>query len=394
MASAGEIRVLIIDDSPEDRETYRRLLLKTGPYAVDEAQDGAEGLARACQEGPDCVLLDYRLPDIDGLALVQKLVSECGQLPIVFLTGAANEDLAARALAGGAQDYLCKDRVDADSLERSVRYAIERNRASARIAELNQELREELGRRLEELRGVHAGAIRNERLAALGTLAAGVAHDLNNPLMGVITHVQFGMRRLAGADAETKDALEKALKYSKRCADIVNDLLSYSRASLREPDIEADLRGNVYRAIAEALSDTRTRRDAVDAELVLELEPKLPEMRVDTGGMRQVLVNLISNACDAVRGCDKRTLTIRALHDGAKIVVAVADTGQGMEDDARAHVFEPFFTTKTKTGTGLGLALCKNIVEGAGGEIAVASIPGNGTTFTLELPAVVGAAPR
>src|SRR6185503_6051280 len=222
-----------------------------------------------------------------------------------------------------------------------------------RINALNRELREELGRRVEELRATHAEAMRNERLAALGTLAAGVAHDLNNPLMGVITHVQFGMRKMRADDAQARDALEKALKYSKRCADIVNDLLAYSRHSLRQPAAECDLRGNVYRALDEAVADTRATREAAAVELTLDLEPGLPPIRFDNSGMRQVFVNLIENACHAMRGRDERGLKVHASRDDGQVTVTVADSGQGMDDETRTRAFEPFFTTKTTSGTGL-----------------------------------------
>jgi signal transduction histidine kinase len=389
MINDPEINVLIIDDSPEDRETYRRLLARRpdGAYAVTEAATGAEGLRAVQTHAPDCILLDYRLPDTDGLSLVKTLNAECGSVPIVFLTGAANEELAAAALSAGVQDYLSKDRVDGDSLARSLRYAIERNRTSARINALNRELREELGRRVEELRAAHAEAMRNERLAALGTLAAGVAHDLNNPLMGVITHVQFGMRKMRADDAQARDALEKALKYSKRCADIVNDLLAYARHSLRQPAAECDLRGNVYRALDEAVADTRATREAAAVALTLDLEPGLPPIRFDNSGMRQVFVNLIENACHAVRGRDERVLRVCAAREDGHVTVTVADSGQGMDDETRARAFEPFFTTKTTSGTGLGLSLCKKLLESVGGEISIASVVDEGTTFTLRLPA-------
>ena len=397
MTKDPDIHVLIIDDSPEDRETYRRLLARRpeDSYVISEAATGTEGLRSVQEHVPDCIVLDYRLPDTDGLSLVRTLIAECGSVPIVFLTGAVNEELAAAALSAGVQDYLSKDRVDGDSLARSLRYAIERNRNSARINALNRELREELGRRVEELRAAHAEAMRNERLAALGTLAAGVAHDLNNPLMGVITHVQFGMRRMATDDAQARDALEKALKYSKRCADIVNDLLAYSRHSLRQPEAEADLRGNIYRAVDEAVTDTRATRDAVAVHVALELERGLPPIRFDNSGMRQVFVNLIENACHAMRGREERVLRIRAVRDDGHVSVTVADSGQGMDDETRVRAFEPFFTTKTTTGTGLGLSLCKKLLESVGGEISIASVVDEGTTFTLRLPAAAPApAPR
>jgi signal transduction histidine kinase len=387
--SETPIRVLIIDDSPEDREIYRRHLVGRGgtAYVVEEAGTGTQGLERVRERCPDGILLDYRLPDIDGLSLVTTLVAECGPLPIVFLTGAATEELAMRALGAGAQDYLVKERVDAESLARSLRYAIERNRAAARLAALNRELREELDLRLAELRAAHPEAMRNQRLAALGTLAAGVAHDLNNPLMGVITHVQFGMRRLPETDQTTRDALEKALKYSKRCADIVNDLLAYSRDSVRQPAGEADLRGNVYRALDEALSDTHGAQEGAGVTVTVDLPSGLPQVRVDSSGMRQVFVNLIANACDAMRGMSERTLTVRARRDGAHVVLTFRDSGHGMDEQAAKHAFEPFFTTKEKTGTGLGLALCKKLIETVGGRIELASTAGDGATFTLHLPA-------
>jgi two-component system, NtrC family, sensor kinase len=204
--------------------------------------------------------------------------------------------------------------------------------------------------------------------------------------MGVITHIQFGLRRVPEDDRETRDVLENALKYSRRCADIVKDLLAYSRDSVRQANAASDLRGNVYQSIEEALADTAGRCEDAKVDIHVSLPPGLPSVRLDNSGMRQVFVNLVANACDAMRGRETRQLRIGACRDGGTVVVTAEDSGYGMDEQALAHAFEPFFTTKAQSGTGLGLALCKRIVESIGGRIDVQSTTGVGTTFTLVLP--------
>ena len=216
-----------------------------------------------------------------------------------------------------------------------------------------------------------------ERMAVVGRLAARVAHELNNPLDGILRFTNLAMRKRE-ADDPTQRYLEEAKKGPLRMAKIISSLLEFSRCT-HAPNEEADVNALIKDAAA-ALEGIITRSGVV---MEYDLVPELPS--IQPGDIYQVFVNLIKNAVDAMPdGGSLRIAT--AMRDG-KLTIEFTDTGVGMSEETMKRIFEPFFTTKQAGhGTGLGLAISRDVVEKYGGKLSVQSQPGSGTTFTIEMP--------
>jgi two-component system NtrC family sensor kinase len=232
-----------------------------------------------------------------------------------------------------------------------------------------------------ERKRLEAQLIQSEKLAAMGNLLAGVAHELNNPLSVVTGHA--AILRSTG-DPRTAERAQRMSDAAERCARIVRSFLGLAR---QRPPERGQVRLN--QVVREAVELLAYALRVDDVEVVRELAEPLPVLWADGHQLHQVVVNLVSNAHHALREVSGRrgiTLTTRAAGD-RRVVLEVADTGPGIPPEIRARLFEPFFTTKPPgQGTGLGLALCKGMIEAHGGTIAVTSEPGQGTVFRIELP--------
>jgi two-component system NtrC family sensor kinase len=224
-----------------------------------------------------------------------------------------------------------------------------------------------------------------ERLASLGRLLAGVAHELNNPLSVVIGHATLLKRDVSGPAAAR---IEKIAVAADRCARIVANFLAVARR--REPDrVETD----VNQVLRDAVTVLGHQLTADDVAVVLDLASALPSLHADAHQLHQVAVNLIANGHQAMLDRPLRVLTVSSRYDAAarRVAFTIADTGPGIPLSLRHHVFEPFFTTKpVGTGSGLGLSVCRGIVEAHEGTIEVSDAPGGGACVEVGLPLAAG----
>jgi two-component system NtrC family sensor kinase len=222
-----------------------------------------------------------------------------------------------------------------------------------------------------------------DKLASVGRLAAGVAHEINNPLTGVLTYASLLLQRDDLAPPVQED-LQVVVHETKRCRDIVKGLLDFARRTppKRQP---TDLNDVVRAAAAVLMNQLKIDRVA----LTLDLARDLPPVPADANQIQQVLVNLLLNAADAIgEQGGGVTITTREARQARFVEVRVEDTGCGITPEALPHVFEPFFSTKGPRGTGLGLAVSWGIVAGHGGRMEVESEVGRGSRFTIRLPLV------
>jgi two-component system NtrC family sensor kinase len=220
-----------------------------------------------------------------------------------------------------------------------------------------------------------------EKLASIGRLAAGVAHEINNPLTGVLTF-SYLLRDKPNMDAQDREDLDLIIRETSRAADIVRGLLDFARERpvLME---RLDLNEVVRRTVRLIANQKKFEKITID-EL---LQEDLPEVQGDMNQLQQVLLNLSLNACAAMP--DGGKLTIRTAVADDRVVLKVTDTGCGIKPEHLDHIFEPFFTTQdVGKGTGLGLSVTHGIIEQHGGQLEVRSREGEGTTFTIYLPAL------
>jgi two-component system NtrC family sensor kinase len=227
--------------------------------------------------------------------------------------------------------------------------------------------------------------IQAEKLSSLGQMAASIAHEINNPLAGVLVYTQLIAKKLAQGTLSKEVALDYLAKMARevdRSSRIIRNLLDFARPSeLSLGDVE------INGVIEDALALVGHRATLGRIEVVRDLGPDLPKGYADYDQFRQVLVNLMLNAIQATPAGGRMTLRTRTGPDGS-LTLTVADTGCGISEANRKKLFTPFFTTKEKgEGVGLGLAVAKGIIEKHAGSIEVESVEGEGTTFIVTLPA-------
>jgi len=233
----------------------------------------------------------------------------------------------------------------------------------------------------QELEATHHQLVQAEKIASLGRMAAGVAHEINNPLAGILIYAELLARELE-PDSIVRENVDIIIEQTMRCQQIVHRLLDFSRQSLGQKQ-PLDINEKIRRCV----DLVRNQAFFHNIEISLHLAPELPQIDGDPGQLQHVFTNLLLNAADAMSGTG--TITIFSSpterHDG--VVLRFVDTGVGIPPEIIDKIFEPFFTTKPPgKGTGLGLSIVYGIIQRHGGEIKAESAPGCGTTFTITLP--------
>jgi len=220
-----------------------------------------------------------------------------------------------------------------------------------------------------------------EKMSSLGTMVGGVAHEINNPLMGVMNYVEYA--RDKAVDGQSIEVLDRALHEIRRIEKIVKNMLVFVRydgVAIGRCDVAAAIKQTA------ALLEGEFRKHAL--QLQLELPEDLPQIKCDAGSLQQVLVNLLLNARDALAGQTDKRITLRGEQVAGRVVLSVCDNGPGISEPVRKQIFTPFFTIKpVGQGTGLGLAVSRQLVEAVGGNLNLHEQSGYGACFRLEFDA-------
>ena len=233
----------------------------------------------------------------------------------------------------------------------------------------------------QELEATHHQLVQAEKIASLGRMAAGVAHEINNPLAGILIYAELLARELT-QDSPVRENVEVIISQTMRCQQIVNRLLDFSRQSLGEKKLM-----DVNEILRRCVELVRHQAFFHNIKIEPELAPELPQIIGDPGQLQQVFTNLLLNAADAISGSGVITLSSRPAWNGNGVVLQFCDTGCGIPEEIRDKIFDPFFTTKAPgKGTGLGLSIVYGVIQRHGGAIRAYSPLAGGTIFTVTLP--------
>ncbi len=371
------VKILLVDDDPQAKALIDIALADAAfQHTIELAATATEGFKRIRQDEHDVYLIDQQLPDGTGIDLIQEAKADGSQKPFILMTGYGSGALDEAASRHGAADYVEKHLVGT-YLERSIRYALRNWQSSRMLHDRDEQLRQA------------------QKMEAIGRLAGGVAHDFNNILTAIIGYTDLIAERLQPDEPAYREVGE-IRKAADHAAALTRQLLAFSRKQFLNPTVldlnetVSELLEMLPRAIGEHI-DTSVR-----------LAQGLARVKADAGQMQQVLMNLVLNARDAMALGGQLTIETSnvildeerlreenlSLAPGAYVMLAVTDTGTGMDAATRARAFEPFFTTKPKgKGTGFGLATVYGIVDQSGGGIALSSAVGHGTSIRIYLPA-------
>jgi signal transduction histidine kinase len=385
--------VLVVEGSAADRELVRGLLQQQPrKYTVLQAAMGAEGLARCQDTRLDCVLLDFSLPDMDGVRFLDALAARTGQvpLPVAMITDRDDDATASEVLARGAQDFLLKTALTSHALGRAVENTIEKFRILRELDEQRaaielrnhrlEVLRDELQTKVEDL----ADATR-----AKDRFLAVMSHEMRTPLNAILGYAELLDMELEGRLADgQRQQVERIRVGSKHLLGLINDVLDLTRADAHK--LHLDMRpvdlGAVVEEVAALLA---AQAEGHGLQLVAEPCRGLPHVQADLQRLRQVLLNLVGNA---LKFTDEGSVTIRCTAEdgGDTVLVQIVDTGIGIDVDVLPLIFNEFYQAKGELtrrhgGTGLGLSISRRLAELMGGSIEVASRLGEGSIFTLRL---------
>lgn len=376
-------RLLVVDDEPVILELLASVF-EGEPWSVSTAASVGDALAIARREGCDVLLTDKNLPDRSGLDLIREVRALTPDLMAIVITGYPSLETAMDGIELGVFDYIVKPPRDVFEVRQRVRLAFEKQALGRENARLVAELRAknvELEEALEALRTTQSELVQAEKLAGIGTLAAGIAHEISSPL--------FGVMGLAEAIQEEDDVVlvrryaADIVDYSRSIKEIVVELTSYSRSAANEYLTTVDLARVVEDAVRLVLRSTPNE----GVEVLVDTPPGL-YVQARTNEVQQVFVNLVKNAIEALveRGGPGH-VAVRTGQQPGFVWATVSDDGPGIPVERQPLVFDPFYTTKAPgKGTGLGLNIVYRILTRYRGTITLESSGGKGTTFLIKLP--------
>ncbi len=406
--------ILVVDDERANLMVLMELLANMGEnYRIISAPNGKIACELALSKQPDAIVMDWEMPEMNGIEALKKLKlnPETSDIPVIMAT-AVRTDTAnvIEALEAGASDYVRKP-IETLELQARVKSALKLSTSLKVIKEQNKEL----SNTLQQLQSSHLQLTQSEKMATVGTLTAGIAHEINNP----VNFIQNGVESVSIILKDIFDLLDKydtllakenlsesflseikdfkgEIEYEEIKKD-GEEIVSHLKDGANRTSEIALLLKNYSRKDASEMVGTNVH-DGIDATLVLlkhhlkgrinivrEFDNKIPPLYCFPNQMNQIFMNLIHNAIQAIE--NEGEIKIKTSHDSKMLFVEVSDSGTGMSEEVQSKIFEPFFTTKDiNKGTGLGMSITKDIIDKHKGIVEIKSAVGSGTTFTLSFP--------
>jgi signal transduction histidine kinase len=398
---AKELNILLVDDDEVDRMAICRALGRADlQVTITEVTNAEEARHALGSQRYDCVFLDYRLPEQDGLSLIRQLRSEGVAIPLIVLTGQGDEQIAVDLMKAGANDYLVKTRVSPNRLALMLRNALRVYDAEQREAEARAKLHQtnalltlqnkELERQRQyiedqNLELLEAYRVKSEFLATM-------SHELRTPLNAILGFSQILDTQSKGPLNDYQSEMVKRIfTNGKNLLSLVNDILDLSKLEAQRLTLKpAPL--DLHQLVVLTLSELESLASEKNLTLQTELALANPTVVNDEHRLRQVLVNLMSNA---IKFTDQGTILVSVTELRPDIVtLTVRDTGIGIDAQQLPHIFEAFrqidqTIRRRNPGTGLGLAIINSLVGLMGGSVTVDSQLGQGTTFAVHLPRTI-----
>ena len=380
--------ILVIDDE-ESILNLVAIILRNRGYTVATANNAQIGLELVASLKPSLVLLDYMMPGIDGLVALKKIRNEYPDTYVIMFTGKGSEEIAVELMKAGASDYILKpfsnqnlvERIDSVLRTREIELknrelVAERELLLNEIRAWNQELESRIEKESAALTRAHAEVVQSQKLATLGYLAAGMAHEIRNPLNSISLFTQ--LLRDGINDPEKQEYIEKILKEVDRVDGTLRKLLDTAKRPVYElTDVKLE------RVIQNALEAFTPQITVQGIKVKFIFSGTMPELKADPAELEQIFTNLFLNAIHEMSAGGE--LTIELLQENNDAVILVSDSGKGIPQENLPNIFDPFFTTKSR-GTGMGLSVVLRIVKNYGGRIEVARSDESGTTFAVRLP--------
>jgi signal transduction histidine kinase len=389
--AAETTHILLIEDDRTGREALAELLEVEG-YAVTAVEDGQRGLELMSGDATiDVVISDIKMPRAGGVDVLRTARALRPDVSVILVTGYGSLETATAAVRQGAFAYLMKP-LDIDQLlslveeaARKVWLLRENKRLVENLWKANLDLEARVGE-LEQanqrIKIAERALSDHEKMRALGQLVAGIAHELRNPLSGILG-LADAILDSGNVVPEDREDIQHIKKLGFRCGDIVENLLRFARKeSLEKAPIRID------EALAQALMILKSSIRTAGVEVLNEVPADLPSLLANQNQLVQVLFNIVQNAVQAMDAtpAGQRRIHVGVERDGASLSIMITDSGPGIAEIDR--VFEPFYTTKpVGQGTGLGLALSRGIIEEHGGTITAENWPLGGARFRIRLPA-------
>ena len=396
MSPERQPAILTIDDDQSVRESLANFLEDFG-FEVLQAGDGEEGLEVFAAHRPDLVLVDLRMPRMDGLQVLARVRETAPEIPIMVVSGAGDIRDVVEALRRGAWDYLVKPIQDMNILLHSVQTCLDR----ARLLRQNREYQKSLEESLEKLHRTQKEMIHSAKMAALGDLVAGVAHEVNTPIGVCVTASSFlsertrQLRELYEKGEMKRSDLEKYLALAEessasvltnleRAAELVQSFKKVAADQSSEEKRVFDLRSYLEQILVSLRPQFKRTPHTVHVDcpegLTLDSYP---------GAIMQIMTNLVMNSLvhgfsDGLPG----EILIKVESVGDDVALSYRDTGVGMDKEQRERIYDPFYTTRRGSGgTGLGMNIVYNLVtQTLKGSILLETAPGQGAVFLLTLP--------